>query len=59
MERIEQIAREGYWLCTDLLSDDCLFAKKVLRAPNTPAWDECTDAEKIEWEETHKPEETE
>ena len=56
---IRQEAREGYWLCTDLNSDDCLFAKVVIRPAYSEPWSECTNAEKEAWEEEHNPPEPE
>lgn len=53
MERIEQIASEGHWLYTDLTRDDCVFAKKILRNPNSQPWAECTNEEKEQWEQEH------
>ena len=54
MRRIEQIPTlPNEWLCTDLASDDCIFAKKVLRSSDSTEWAECTNEEKEEWEREH------
>ena len=36
---------------------DRIFSKSICRPENTPAWPECTDAEKQAWEESHRPDE--
>ena len=47
------------WLTRLLTSNekDREFVKAVNLPYGAPLWDECTEAEKLAWEEAHKPEE--
>lgn len=54
--RVTQNAHEGYWLYTDLTSDNCIFTKSIMRDINTAPWVECTNEEKEKWEREHQPE---
>lgn len=45
------------WLFRDLAEDNRVFSKVVYLGKNDTEWDECTDAEKLQWEEEHKQEE--
>ena len=48
---------EGYdWLYQDRGENDRYFTTFVYLGKNEPEWAQCTDAEKQEWEEEHKPE---
>lgn len=51
MEQI--VSAENNWLYIDM-NNNRLFAKKVQLPANAPIWDECTEAEKLAWEEAHK-----
>lgn len=44
----------GMWLYRDE-NEIRIFSKEIARPQNTEPWAECTDAEKTEWEEAHKP----
>lgn len=50
-------ASQGHWLYKDEVIEDGIesrtFASQVMNADDS--WHECTDAEKQEWEEAHKP----
>ena len=50
-------ASQGHWLYKDEVIEDGIesrtFASQVMNADDS--WHECTDAEKTEWEEAHKP----
>lgn len=50
-------ASQGHWLYKDEVTEDGIesrtFASQVMNADDS--WHECTDAEKTEWEEAHKP----
>lgn len=49
-------ADQGKWLYKDETVGDIetrTFASQVMNADDS--WHECTDAEKTEWEEAHKP----
>lgn len=50
-------ASQGHWLYKDEVSESGrvirTFAPQVMNADEN--WHECTDAEKQEWEEAHKP----
>ena len=54
MEQI--VSAENNWLYIDM-DNNRLFAKKVRLPANAPIWAECTEEEKLAWEEAHKPEE--
>nr|DAQ26900.1 MAG TPA: hypothetical protein [Caudoviricetes sp.] len=51
----KQIAADGQWLYEDQPQDNRVFAKEVYLGATTEPWAECTDAERTEWEEAHKP----
>lgn len=50
-------ASQGHWLYKDEVIEDGIesrtFVSQVMNADDS--WHECTDAEKTEWEEAHKP----
>lgn len=50
-------ASQGHWLYKDEVSESGRvirsFAPQVMNADDS--WHECTDADKQEWEEAHKP----
>lgn len=50
-------ASQGHWLYKDEVTEEGIasrtFAAQVMNADDS--WHECTDAEKQEWEEAHKP----
>ncbi len=50
-------ASQGHWLYKDEVIEDGIesrtFASQVMNADDN--WHECTDAERTEWEEAHKP----
>ena len=48
---------QSNWLFKDIQEGDRIFSKNVTIPIGQPEWEECTDAEKREWEEAHKPEE--
>lgn len=52
---VGQFADEGEWLCKDFNESDRLFEKVVSFGKNNEPWQVCTDAEKVEWEEEHRP----
>lgn len=53
----EQTPSAGYdWLYRDFGEDNRVFSKLVYLGVNDTPWDECTDEEKKQWEEEHKPE---
>ena len=45
------------WLYQDRGENDRYFTTFVYLGKNEPEWTECTNAEKLAWEEAHKPEE--
>jgi len=48
---------DGYdWLYEDRGVNDRYFTTIVFLADGADPWPECTDAEKQQWEEEHKPE---
>lgn len=52
----EQTPSAGYdWLYKDFGEDNRVFSKLVYLGVNDAPWDECTNEEKREWEEKHKP----
>ena len=57
--RIQQ-ASQGKWLIKDFFDNEGkfqsrAFVKEVSLGKNSKEWEECTDAEKVKWEEEHKP----
>lgn len=54
--RIQTPSVEGNWLYQDRGENDRYFTKKVILGKHEPKWVECTNEEKIAWEEEHKPE---
>ena len=54
--RIQRPSVEGNWLYQDRGENDRYFTTIVYLGKHEPEWAECTDAEKIAWEEEHKPE---
>lgn len=46
---------EGKWLYQDRNVDDRYFTDVVLLGKKEKPWAECTQAEREEWEEEHKP----
>ena len=47
---------EGYdWLYQDRGEDNRYFTTFVILGKHEPEWAQCTDAEKVAWEEEHKP----
>lgn len=50
----KQIAEEGNWLYQDQPQDVRVFSKEVYLGAEGTEWQECTDAEKLAWEEAHK-----
>ena len=56
----KQKAKDGNWLYEDQLDGSRFYRNNEIYLPdNVEFWHECTDAEKVEWEETHKPKEVE
>ena len=53
--RIQTPSQPDNWLYEDRGENDRYFTKLVYLGHNAPEWPECTDAEKIAWEEAHKP----
>jgi hypothetical protein len=52
-----QTPSEGFdWLYKDYEEDCRVFSKLVYLGVNDAPWAECTNEEKREWEEEHKPE---
>ena len=43
------------WLYKDEGEESRLFAKKVALPEGAEPWSGCTDAEKVQWEEAHRP----
>lgn len=52
----KQIADNG-WLYQDDLDGNRIFAKEIYLGITANEWDECTNDEKLAWEEERKPEE--
>lgn len=51
-----QIPTEGYdWLYQDRSENDRYFTDIVYLGKHEPKWAQCTQAEREEWEEEHKP----
>lgn len=44
------------WLYQDQEDGIRIFSDCVIRPQDSPAWAECTQAEREKWEEEHKPE---
>lgn len=56
----EQTPDVGYdWLYEEQVDGVRNFARKVLLGNNATEWLQCTNEEKLAWEEAHKPEEPE
>lgn len=51
IELRNQIADEGHWLYQDQAEGFRYFTKKVYLGKNEEPWAECTDADKVAWEE--------
>ena len=58
VNRIQQPSNPSNWLYKDEETER-LFAKQISLPNNMPDWLECTNEEKVQWEEAHKPEESE
>lgn len=53
---IEQRPTEGYdWLYEDRGENNRYFTDVVYRPEGTNPWPECTQAEREQWEEEHRP----
>lgn len=50
-----QKAEEGHWLYQDRGENDRYFTDVVYLGKHEPEWAQCTQAEREEWEEEHKP----
>lgn len=52
----KQVPTEGYdWLYQDRGENDRYFTDVVYLGKHEPEWAQCTQAEREEWEEEHKP----
>ena len=51
-----EYADEGKWLYKDQGEDNRYFTKVVYLGKEEEPWPECTDEEKHEWEDEHRPE---
>ena len=55
-----QTPDEGFdWLYKDQADEPRMFRHEVGLPPEAEPWGQCTDKEKREWEDAHKPEEPE
>lgn len=51
-----QVPSAGFdWLYKDLEEDHREFSKLIYLGINDTPWNECTQAEREQWEEEHKP----
>lgn len=56
MKRKQIPTNPDNWLYRDFSKADRAFSKVVYLGVNDTEWDECTNEEKEQWEEEHKPE---
>lgn len=54
--RIQIPSNPNNWLYQDWDEETRIFTKEAFLAPNQEDLPECTNAEKEQWEEEHKPE---
>lgn len=54
-KRVQTPTPPNEWLYQDQDENYRYFTKRVLLGKNAEPWPECTDAEKVEWEESHQP----
>ena len=52
---IQRPKKKGNWLYEDRGENDRYFTTIVALAEGAQPWPECTDSEKISWEEEHHP----
>ena len=51
-----QTAKDGNWLYQDQSENYRYFTKEIYLPDDAELWSECTQAEREQWEEEHKPE---
>lgn len=56
-KRVQTPTPPNEWCYQDQGEDFRYFTKRVLLGKNEQPWAECTDEEKVQWEEAHTPEE--
>jgi hypothetical protein len=55
----QKVTKETNWLYKEISENERIFSRLISRSEDSIPWIECTNKEKLAWEEAHKPEEPE
>lgn len=52
----QKVTKETNWLYKEISENERIFSRLISRSEDSTPWIECTNKEKLAWEEAHKPE---